>query len=136
MFSSWPDAAFVAGVNTGAGSRLPRRRPRGSGVPPRPPVAVYSFHAEPARYPRTTHSMSIRRSFRTIIDRPSSSARRSRRDRGNAFTSAVMKWVGIIRATRSNQKADSPVSTRPLSGIPVGNTTSNADRRSVAMINS
>src|SRR5438309_5631717 len=40
LFRSWPEEALVAGVNTGAGNRLPRRRPRGSGVPATPPVAV------------------------------------------------------------------------------------------------
>ena len=49
MFSSWPACAFVAGVNTGDGSRLPMRSPEGSGSPPTAPVAAYSFHAEPAR---------------------------------------------------------------------------------------
>ena len=35
-------------------------------------------------------------------------------------------------AVRANQKRDSPVSTRPLSGMGVGSTTSNAESRSDA----
>jgi hypothetical protein len=35
-------------------------------------------------------------------------------------------------AVRANQNADSPVSTRPLSGIGVGSTTSNVEMRSEA----
>ncbi len=33
-------------------------------------------------------------------------------------------WLGQMAAVRSNQNADRPVSTRPLSGIGVGCTTS------------
>ena len=40
------------------------------------------------------------------------------------------------RACRSNQKCDRPVSTRPLSGISSGSTTSNTDTRSLATISS
>ena len=40
-------------------------------------------------------------------------------------------WLGTTDSVASNQKADICVNTQPLSGIAVGNTTSNADTRSV-----
>src|SRR3954447_20696441 len=42
------------------------------------------------------------------------------------------RWFGKISAVRANQTPDSPVSTRPLSGISVGSTTSNVEMRSLA----
>src|SRR5436305_13700753 len=41
-------------------------------------------------------------------------------------------WLRTIPRVRSNQKRESPVRTRPLSGIGVGSTTSNAEMRSDA----
>src|SRR5439155_11685828 len=43
-------------------------------------------------------------------------------------------WFGTMSAVRSNQYADRPVSTAPLSGIGVGRTTSYAEIRSDATI--
>jgi len=50
--------------------------------------------------------------------------------------SMANRWFGTIFAVRPNQKFDSCVRTLPLSGIGVGSTTSNADRRSDATITS
>src|SRR6476646_1787033 len=41
-------------------------------------------------------------------------------------------WCGTIACSRVNQKPDRPVSTRPLSGISVGRTTSKVEIRSLA----
>ena len=41
-------------------------------------------------------------------------------------------WLGTISAVWSNQNRESPVRTRPLSGIGVGMTTSKAEMRSEA----
>src|SRR3954467_10848773 len=41
-------------------------------------------------------------------------------------------WFGTISRSRVNQKPDSPVSTRPLSGISVGSTMSKVEMRSLA----
>ena len=41
-------------------------------------------------------------------------------------------WLGTTDSVASNQKADIWVSTQPLSGMPLGSTTSKADTRSVA----
>src|SRR5262245_2101493 len=46
--------------------------------------------------------------------------------------SVPSRWFGTMSAGSANQNRDSPVSTRPLSGIAVGRTTSNADSRSDA----
>src|SRR2546423_4620350 len=69
-------------------------------------------------YPRTTHSSGSISSRRHSVERPSS--RRPSR------------WFGTIELVRANQKAESPVSTRPLSGISVGRTTSKVEMRSLA----
>jgi hypothetical protein len=42
------------------------------------------------------------------------------------------RWFGTIARVRPNQNAERPVSTRPLSGIGVGNTTSKVEIRSLA----
>src|SRR6185437_7535235 len=41
-------------------------------------------------------------------------------------------WFGTIEWSRVNQKPERPVSTRPLSGISVGSTTSKVEMRSLA----
>src|SRR5438034_8709380 len=69
-------------------------------------------------YPRTTHSSGSMSSRRHSLERPSA-CRPSR-------------WFGTIELVRANQNADSPVSTRPLSGISVGSTTSKVEMRSLA----
>ena len=53
---------------------------------------------------------------------------------GNADPSAVSRWCGTMSAICSNQYSESPDSTRPLSGMAVGRTTSKAEMRSVATI--
>src|ERR1043165_9754662 len=45
---------------------------------------------------------------------------------------SASRWFGTIAPLRANQTADSPVSTRPLSGISVGRTTSKVEMRSLA----
>src|ERR687892_38656 len=45
---------------------------------------------------------------------------------------SASKWFGTIARVRANQKPDRPVSTRPLSGISVGSTTSKVEIRSLA----
>ncbi len=45
-----------------------------------------------------------------------------------------MKWLGTMSLVRSNQKAEIRFRTSPLSAMPVGNTTSKAEMRSVATI--
>src|SRR3954468_9068394 len=42
------------------------------------------------------------------------------------------RWFGTSSRVRANQNADRPVSTRPLSGISVGRTTSKVEMRSLA----
>src|SRR3954463_15393339 len=42
------------------------------------------------------------------------------------------RWFGTIELVRANQNAESPVSTRPLSGISVRRTTSKVEIRSLA----
>ena len=49
MFSSWPAAALVDGVNSGSGSGEDSASPAGSAMPCIVPEARYSFHAEPDR---------------------------------------------------------------------------------------
>src|SRR2546421_5697005 len=41
-------------------------------------------------------------------------------------------WFGTIACSRANQKPETPVSTRPLSGISVGRMTSKVEMRSLA----
>src|SRR3954451_6773012 len=42
------------------------------------------------------------------------------------------RWLGQMSCVRANQNAERPVSTRPLSGISVGSTTSKVEMRSLA----
>jgi hypothetical protein len=79
MLMSWPVCALVAGVNSGAGSRSDSRNPGGSGMLHTEPVATYSFHPEPDKYPRATHSTGTGSVRVTSIDRPRkvSASRRS-----------------------------------------------------------
>src|SRR4051812_36127032 len=53
---------------------------------------------------------------------------------GKSATFTLSMWLRTSPRVRSNQKSESPVSTRPLSGIGVGSTTSNAEMRSEATI--
>src|SRR3954469_1791199 len=69
-------------------------------------------------YPRTTHSSGSISSVRHSVERPS--GRRASR------------WFETSSRVRANQNADSPVRTRPLSGISVGRTTSKVEMRSLA----
>jgi hypothetical protein len=55
---------------------------------------------------------------RTSIARPRSWSASVRSTAGKASTSVVMTWLAVIACVRANQKADSCVSTRPLSGMP------------------
>ena len=51
---------------------------------------------------------------------------------GRSVGSADTTWLGQMWAVCANQNVDSPVSTRPLSGISSGSTTSNTEMRSDA----
>src|SRR5687767_4330376 len=77
--------------------------------------------------------MSIRSHRRTYTARPSRSAC-ERNGSGNFARSVSTRWFGTICAVCANQKFESCVRTLPLSGIGVGSTTSNAERRSLATI--
>src|SRR3954447_463876 len=52
--------------------------------------------------------------------------------RSGSSISVEMRWFWTMSAVVANQNRDKPVSTRPLSGISVGRTTSNALSRSEA----
>ena len=70
---------------------------------------------------------------RQIIERPrSSSAVMPAHASGRVAGSVPSRWSGTRPPVSPNQKRDRPVSTRPLSGIGVGSTTSNAEMRSEA----
>src|SRR5206468_7569907 len=56
--------------------------------------------------------------------------RRHSVDRPSSRTAS--RWFGTSPAVRANQNAERPVSTRPLSGISVGRTTSKVEMRSLA----
>src|SRR5207253_7018825 len=58
------------------------------------------------------------------------SSRRHSIDRPSARSES--RWFGTIAAVCANQYAERPVSTRPLSGISVGSTTSKVEIRSLA----
>src|SRR5918911_5585614 len=45
---------------------------------------------------------------------------------------SASRWLGTISRVRANQNPERPVSTRPLSGISVGRTTSKVEIRSLA----
>src|SRR5215204_1426981 len=45
---------------------------------------------------------------------------------------SASRWFGTMSCVRANQKPERPVSTRPLSGISVGRTTSKTEMRSLA----
>ena len=134
MLTSCPVDSFVAGVKMGSGRRSDSLRPLGRPTPHTRPVSRYSFHPEPDRYPRATHSIGTTSARRTSMARPASHSRSSAEDSGNLATSAVSRWLATMCDVRSNQKRDRPVRTRPLSGIAWGRTTSNAEIRSVATI--
>ena len=68
--------------------------------------------------------------------RPASTSRYFPIEAGYSVTSAVARWFSTILSVKSNQNSDICVSTRPLSGIPFGITTSKAEMRSVATIRS
>src|SRR5687767_22763 len=117
----------------GSSRRADSSSPRGRRSPATVPSFRYSDQAEPEIYPRATHSMSIRSHRRTYTARPSRSAC-ERNGSGNFEISVSTRWFGTICAVCANQKFESCVSTLPLSGIGVGSTTSNAERRSLATI--
>src|SRR5256885_804316 len=118
MFWSWPDSAFVAGVKIGSASCSDSMSAFGSSSPATVPSALYSVHAEPEMYPRATHSMSMRSQCCTSTARPASD-RESRKAFGKRRRSVEMRWFGTIRSVLRNQKFESCVRTRPLSGIRV-----------------
>ena len=78
--------------------------------------------------PRSS-SAAVRSSSRAESDGSTTAWRSSG---GRSSGSVATRWFGTIRPVSANQNRDRPVSTRPLSGIGVGRTTSNADSRSEA----
>ncbi len=108
-------------------------RPVLSCSPARVPFSRYSFQPDPLMKPRTTHSTSMRCARATCIERGSQS---SRTDSGISSSTSASRWFGMMPAVCANHQRDIWVSTVPLPGIGVGSTTSNALRRSVAIINS
>src|SRR5262249_54793462 len=101
-----------------------------SRTPHTAPLCRYSFNPDPSRYPRTTHSTGATRHFLTIVVRPANSALSAPAGSSIELISVEIKWLGTF--SRSNQNALSCVRIRPLSGIPLGITQSNALIRSVA----
>src|SRR3972149_658597 len=67
-----------------------------------------------------------------IMERPRSSAAPAAKAGGNVVGATPSRGVETMPPVRANQKRDRPVRTRPLSGIAVGSTTSNAESRSLA----
>ena len=133
MFSSWmPTSALVDGVNTGSGSSADSCRPAGSGVPCMVPPALYSFHAEPVRRPRTMHSTGSISARRQSITRPASSGCWA--SGGQSARSVDRRWLPITSPSCSTQKAVMAVSTRPLWGMGSAITTSKAESRSEVTI--
>ena len=129
MFSSCPVWALVAGVKIGSAKRALSVSPSGSSMPQTVPLCWYSFQPDPARYPRTTHSTGTTSVLRTRLERPASARASISAGRSIFSTSVVIRWFGSFN--RSNQKAAIWVKRRPLSGMPVGRTQSNALSRSV-----
>src|SRR3990172_8907780 len=72
------------------------------------------------------------RAGRQIMERPRSSAAPAAKAGGNVVGSTPSRWLETMPPVRANQKRDRPVRTRPLSGIAVGSTTSNAESQSLA----
>ena len=126
-------SAFVVGVNNGVGQPLGLLQPGrhreaadravlGVLLPPVPEQVAAHDALEPDRLRRAHEHRPP-----ADLARASRGSRSGRtRSRDSARCSAV--W--------SNQNCDRPVSTRPLSGISSGSTTSNTEMRSLATINS
>jgi hypothetical protein len=135
MFSSCaPCSAFVEGVKRGVRNFSDSRRPSGSGIPCTVRDFLYSGHAEPieawshpasssveylpVRYPRTIASSGKTSAFLTRMERPSSCCLCCCTSSGISSILEVMTWFEMMCSSLSNQKSDSSVRTRPLSGIP------------------
>src|SRR5438132_8200837 len=58
MLMSCPVSALVAGVKIGSGSSADSASPDGNFMPQMVCWLRYSFQPDPARYPRTTHSIA------------------------------------------------------------------------------
>ena len=57
-------------------------------------------------------------------------------DATSGASARQIRWLGTMWAVLSNQNPEMRFRTFPLLGIPVGRTTSKAEMRSVAIINS
>jgi len=123
--------ALVDGVKIGSGSLSNSLSPSGSGMSQIVLFFVYSFHPEPAMYPRTTHSSIIGVVFWTNIERPINSFLYRWHIVGYFWISEVMKWFGIICLVFSNQYLLIVVRMLPLLGMGWSMMTSNADTLSV-----
>ena len=118
------DRLRAAGPTRRARRAAARRRPRR--------VSRYWVHPLPlevaARDALERHDVGAAHEERRA---PPGSARR-RTAPGTTRRSALTTWLPTRSAVRSNQWSERPVSTRPLSGIGSGSTTSKALMRSVA----
>ena len=92
-------------MKIGSGSRSESRKPSGSTWPQTAPVSLVVLQPEPARYPRTTHSIG--------------SMSKLAADHRAPVGSQLEQVVRDDLLVRENQKAERPVRTRPLSGIGV-----------------
>ena len=120
MFMSCPSSALVVGVMIGSGKRWFSRIPSGSFTPQisRQPF-WYSLHALPVRIERMIISTRKPSHFSPTV----------------TIGSGVASFqLGQMSVVVSRNLAAIWLSTCPLKGMPLGNTTSNAEIRSVATI--
>ena len=120
MFISWPSSALVVGVMIGSGKRSFSFIPSGSFTPQSSlQPALYSLQAEPVRIERIIISTLKPSHFNPTV----------------TIGSGVANFqLGQISAVRSKNFEAIWFKTCPLKGIPLGNTTSKAEIRSVATI--
>ena len=116
MASSWPSSALVDGVKIGIGSFSDSRSPGGSSMPETLPVAVVL----PARAGDVPAHDALDRQHLQLLHGHRAAGSGVR----NALGRPEMQWLGTMCPVRLNQKAEMPVRTLPLSGIPFGCTTS------------
>src|SRR5207248_2064176 len=98
MLMSWPDSALVAGVKIGSGNSEDSASPRGRRTPQTVSVWQYSFQPEPARYPRTTHSIGNGWAFFTIMARPASLDCQGWSSGGNGSSARARRWFATMSA--------------------------------------
>ena len=117
MFSSWPSIAFVAGVKIGVRQPVRLAQPLGQRVP-----------ADRAARAVVLPARACEIAAHDALDRQHLEPPALHR------AAVVADREHVVRddpASRVNQKPESPVSTRPLSGISVGRMTSKVEIRSL-----